>query len=212
MVKTVKMNSIKDVANLESDFCCSTLFLFCTPLFCRDLFNAEHQHVPCLAHVLNLAIQAMLGKKGLDAVASEELEYVALDLEDDDDGSNDGSNDGKDGEDGEEDDEYCNDDDNNDSGDGGDGGDDGDGDKAAKSSRVGEDGRSDNDGDERDVSKSFTCFSIGGNDINITINDNFEGSDNIDITVADDFEDTTAEKVSTKSALEKLRKGITKIR
>ncbi|KAG0339788.1 hypothetical protein BG005_003382 [Podila minutissima] len=143
----------------------------------------------------------MLSKKGLDAVASEELEYIALDLEDDDDGSDDG----QDGEDG-KDDEYCDDDDNNDSGDGGDGGDDGNGNEAAKSSHVGEDGRLDNGCDEKDVSKSFTCFSIGSNDINITINDNFEGSDNIDITVADDFEDAAAEKVSTKSALKELRK------
>ncbi|KAG0009200.1 hypothetical protein BGZ81_003578, partial [Podila clonocystis] len=164
----------------------------------------EHQHVPCLAHVLNLAVQAMLSKKGLDAVASEELEHVALDLEDDDDDSDDG----KDGEDGEEYDEYCDDDDNNDNDDGGDNGDG----EAAKSSSVGEDGRSDNDGDERDVSKSFTCFSIGGNDINITIKDNFEGGNNIDITGADNIEDATAKQVSTKSALEKLRKGITKIR
>ncbi|KAG0313366.1 hypothetical protein BG000_005907 [Podila horticola] len=171
-----------------------------------DLFNAVHQHVPCLAHVLNLAIQAMLGKKGLDAVASEELEYVALDLEDDDNGSDDG----KDGEDGEEDDEYCDDDDDNDGGDGGDGGDDDDSDEVAKSFRVGDNGRSDNDDDEKDVSKSFTRFSIGGDDINITIPDNFEGGNDIDITISDDFEDDATEKVSTKSALEKLRKGITK--
>lgn len=35
----------------------------------RTPFNPDTQHVPCLAHVMNLAVQAMLGIKGLRATA-----------------------------------------------------------------------------------------------------------------------------------------------
>ncbi|KAF9305924.1 hypothetical protein BG003_001180, partial [Podila horticola] len=46
-------------------------------------FMASKQHVPCLAHVINLAVQAMLGKNGLGAEAPKDAE--SLDVEDDDD-------------------------------------------------------------------------------------------------------------------------------
>jgi len=48
----------------------------------RRLFKASEQHVPCLAHVLNLAVQAMLGKHGLGAEAPSDAE--SMDIEDDD--------------------------------------------------------------------------------------------------------------------------------
>jgi len=50
---------------------------------CRKVFKASKQHVPCLAHVLNIAVQAILGKHGLGA--SAEADVDALDIEDDDD-------------------------------------------------------------------------------------------------------------------------------
>ncbi|KAG0195206.1 hypothetical protein BGX33_003958, partial [Mortierella sp. NVP41] len=46
-------------------------------------FKASKQHVPCLAHVINLAVQALLGKGGLGAVAPSDAE--SMDVEDDDD-------------------------------------------------------------------------------------------------------------------------------
>ena len=49
----------------------------------RRPFTASKQHVPCLAHVINLAVQAMLGKNGLGAEAPKDVE--SLDVEDDDD-------------------------------------------------------------------------------------------------------------------------------
>ncbi|KAG0311353.1 hypothetical protein BG000_006700, partial [Podila horticola] len=48
-----------------------------------SLFRASKQHVPCLAHVMNLAVQAMLGKGGLGAEAPADAE--SMDIEDDDD-------------------------------------------------------------------------------------------------------------------------------
>jgi hypothetical protein len=52
-------------------------------MFCsRRLFEASKQHVPCLAHVLNLAVQAILGKDGLGAEAPADAE--SLDIEDGD--------------------------------------------------------------------------------------------------------------------------------
>ena len=52
-------------------------------MFCRRPFDASKQHVPCLAHVINLAVQAMLGKHGLEAEAPSDVE--SMDVEDDDD-------------------------------------------------------------------------------------------------------------------------------
>lgn len=52
-------------------------------MICRRPFNAHKQHVPCLAHVINLAVQAMLGKDGLGAEAPSDAEF--MDIEDDDD-------------------------------------------------------------------------------------------------------------------------------
>ncbi|KAG0313688.1 hypothetical protein BG000_005764, partial [Podila horticola] len=52
-------------------------------MFCRRPFDASKQHVPCLAHVINLAVQAMLGKGGLEAEAPSDAE--SMDVEDDDD-------------------------------------------------------------------------------------------------------------------------------
>lgn len=52
-------------------------------MFCRRPFDACKQHVPCLAHVINLAVQAMLGKGGLEAEAPSGAE--SMDVEDDDD-------------------------------------------------------------------------------------------------------------------------------
>ncbi|KAH7031997.1 hypothetical protein BKA57DRAFT_497559, partial [Linnemannia elongata] len=46
-------------------------------------FNALEQHVPCLVHVINLAVQAMFGKDGLGAEAPSDAEF--MDVEDDDD-------------------------------------------------------------------------------------------------------------------------------
>jgi hypothetical protein len=52
-------------------------------MFCsRRLFEASKQHVPCLAHVLNLAVQAIFGKDGLGAEAPADAE--SLDIEDGD--------------------------------------------------------------------------------------------------------------------------------
>lgn len=45
------------------------------------MFYASEQHVPCLAHVLNLAVQAILGKDGLAAQAPADAE--SLDVDDD---------------------------------------------------------------------------------------------------------------------------------
>ncbi|KAF9943600.1 hypothetical protein BGZ70_005728, partial [Mortierella alpina] len=45
------------------------------------VFKASEQHVPCLAHVLNLAVQAILGKEGLAAQAPADAEF--LDVDDD---------------------------------------------------------------------------------------------------------------------------------
>ncbi|KAF9922419.1 hypothetical protein BGZ67_010560 [Mortierella alpina] len=48
-------------------------------------FKASEQHVPCLAHVLNLAVQAILGKGGLGAQAPADAE--SMDAEDENDDS-----------------------------------------------------------------------------------------------------------------------------
>jgi hypothetical protein len=52
-------------------------------MFYRKPFDASKQHVPCLAHVINLAVQAMLGKGGLEADAPKDAR--SMDVEDDDD-------------------------------------------------------------------------------------------------------------------------------
>jgi hypothetical protein len=54
----------------------------------RRVFNASKQHVPCLAHVLNLAVQALLGKDGLGARAPADAE--ALDVEEDEEDDSEG--------------------------------------------------------------------------------------------------------------------------
>ncbi|KAG0338547.1 hypothetical protein BG005_003681, partial [Podila minutissima] len=46
-------------------------------------FDASKQHVPCLMHVINLAVQSMLGKGGLEAEAPDDME--SMDIEDEDD-------------------------------------------------------------------------------------------------------------------------------
>ena len=48
---------------------------------CRARFNASQQHMPCLAHMLNLAVQALLGRRGICASAPEDAE--SLDVDDD---------------------------------------------------------------------------------------------------------------------------------
>ncbi|KAF9149829.1 hypothetical protein DFQ26_001821, partial [Actinomortierella ambigua] len=40
-------------------------------------FNAQDQHVPCIAHILNLAVQALLGVHGLGASAPTSLEPLS---------------------------------------------------------------------------------------------------------------------------------------
>ncbi|KAG0195448.1 hypothetical protein BGX28_001353, partial [Mortierella sp. GBA30] len=47
------------------------------------LFKASKQHVPCLAHVLNLAVQAILGKDGLGAEAPTDAESLDIDNDND---------------------------------------------------------------------------------------------------------------------------------
>ncbi|KAF8949589.1 hypothetical protein BGZ46_005077, partial [Entomortierella lignicola] len=39
----------------------------------RDKFDAEKQHVSCIAHVINLAVQALIGKGGLGASEPEDV-------------------------------------------------------------------------------------------------------------------------------------------
>ncbi|KAF9579824.1 hypothetical protein BGW38_003755 [Lunasporangiospora selenospora] len=47
-------------------------------------FNAKHQHIPCLGHVINLAVQAFLGKNGLRATAlKESVEHNDTDYKND---------------------------------------------------------------------------------------------------------------------------------
>ena len=41
-------------------------------LLARSLFNAEKQRVACVAHVIQLAVQEMLGCKGLNATPPDE--------------------------------------------------------------------------------------------------------------------------------------------
>ncbi|KAF9397136.1 hypothetical protein BGZ76_008471, partial [Entomortierella beljakovae] len=55
------------------------------------LFDAKKQHISCIAHVINLAVQALLGKGGLGASKPEEVE----DQEDDEDDSSSGSGSGE---------------------------------------------------------------------------------------------------------------------
>ncbi|KAG0270801.1 hypothetical protein BGZ97_011428, partial [Linnemannia gamsii] len=49
-------------------------------------FDAFKQHVPCLVHVINLAVQAMLGKGHLDSEAPKEAESMDVDDNDDSEG------------------------------------------------------------------------------------------------------------------------------
>lgn len=44
------------------------------------------QHVPCLAHVINLTVQAMLGKGGLGAEPPANAESMDTEVDDDTDG------------------------------------------------------------------------------------------------------------------------------
>ncbi|KAF9577306.1 hypothetical protein BGW38_007576, partial [Lunasporangiospora selenospora] len=46
-----------------------------------EQFDAAKQHVSCIAHVVNLAVQALLGKRGLGAGTPEEIGDMA-DIED----------------------------------------------------------------------------------------------------------------------------------
>lgn len=52
----------------------------------RGIFSASKQQVPCLAHVLNLAVQALLGKSGLRAAAPNDVQGLDAEMEDDSDG------------------------------------------------------------------------------------------------------------------------------
>ncbi|KAF9914865.1 hypothetical protein FBU30_002329, partial [Linnemannia zychae] len=52
------------------------------------IFDPQKQHVSCLAHVINLAVQALLGKGGLGAESPEDMERDI-----DDDGIDGGSDD-----------------------------------------------------------------------------------------------------------------------
>ena len=54
----------------------------------RAIFDAKKQHVSCLAHVINLAVQALLGKGGLGASKPEEIEDQSDDEDDEDDEDN----------------------------------------------------------------------------------------------------------------------------
>ncbi|KAF9913821.1 hypothetical protein FBU30_003023, partial [Linnemannia zychae] len=56
------------------------------------LFDPQKQHVSCLAHVINLAVQALLGKGGLGAESPEDMESDVND-DDVDDGSGDNAGD-----------------------------------------------------------------------------------------------------------------------
>lgn len=49
----------------------------------RGIFSASKQHVPCLAHVLNLAVQALLGKSGLGAAAPKDVQEMDAEVDDD---------------------------------------------------------------------------------------------------------------------------------
>ena len=58
----------------------------CSAIFRRSGFDAEKQHVACIAHVINLAVQDLLGKGGLGAGAPEKDDnVVGVDDNDDDD-------------------------------------------------------------------------------------------------------------------------------
>ena len=57
----------------------------------RAIFDAKKQHVSCIAHVINLAVQALLGKGGLGASKPEEIEDQSDD-EDDEGDKNDEDN------------------------------------------------------------------------------------------------------------------------
>jgi hypothetical protein len=48
----------------------------CYLLFSRNFFDASKQHVPCLAHVINIAVQVMLSKGGLEAEGPKEAESM----------------------------------------------------------------------------------------------------------------------------------------
>ncbi|KAF9078946.1 hypothetical protein BGX27_007424, partial [Mortierella sp. AM989] len=47
------------------------------------IFSASRQHVPCLAHVFNLAVQALLGKRGLGAAAPKDVQELGAEVYDD---------------------------------------------------------------------------------------------------------------------------------
>lgn len=51
----------------------------CSAMFHRSLFDAKKQHVSCLAHVFNLAVQALLGKCSLGASAPKEVKGMVED-------------------------------------------------------------------------------------------------------------------------------------
>ena len=53
-------------------------------MFQRSMFDAKKQHVACLAHVVNLAVQDLLGIGGLGAGAPEDVEDMVVDNGDDD--------------------------------------------------------------------------------------------------------------------------------
>jgi hypothetical protein len=50
----------------------------------RAPFDASQQHVPCLAHVLNLAVQALLDNLGAGALENDES--FDVDVDDDEEG------------------------------------------------------------------------------------------------------------------------------
>lgn len=54
-------------------------------MFLRNTFDAKKQHVACLAHVVNLTVQDLLGMGGLGAGVLEDAENIVSDDDDDDD-------------------------------------------------------------------------------------------------------------------------------
>lgn len=53
-------------------------------MFQRSSFDVKKQHVACLAHVINLAVQDLLGMGGLGAGAPEDVENMVDDNDNDD--------------------------------------------------------------------------------------------------------------------------------
>jgi hypothetical protein len=57
----------------------------------RAIFGAKKQHVSCIAHIINLAVQALLGKGGLGASKPEDVKNLtdnenSSDCDDNEDG------------------------------------------------------------------------------------------------------------------------------